>query len=189
MSEKTLLVIDMQKDFVSPEGKLFLGHDTKGLIDNVCALVSKFKEEKHRIVATYDTHVHVDGHKCCEFEMFPEHCVMGTDGWDSISPVIEENSLVFRKGAYSNYLIIKQLIGMVFDTDKRKPEEIEIHVCGVCTHICVHDIIAEFFNNFKEIYNVNPKICLIRNCIDDFDKDMEAFAIMRMEKLYGVKVI
>ncbi len=56
-------------------------------------------------------------------------------------------------------------------------------------NIDVADIISAFVNEARDFLNVNPKIIVHKDLVDDFDQDKADFALDRMKTLYGVEVV
>ena len=65
----------------------------------------------------------------------------------------------------------------------------EIYVVGVCTHICIHDIVAGIVNEFKNRHDKLPDLKILKDMTGDFDIEMADFALKRLKNLYGVEVI
>ena len=142
---KALIIVDMQNDFLT--GQLGNDHCRKA-IDGVVKLV---EQEKWDIVfATRDTHT---GNylKTLEGEKLPVvHCVKDTDGW-KINETIEQAAV---KNEVNYTQVDKPTFGSI-DLHKRifdeyrfqygeqaaemlgRGADLEFHVCGVCTSICV----------------------------------------------------
>jgi len=189
---KTLFVVDMQKDFLLNDGKLNLGHDTKGLRERIGSFIKEFKGH---VALTQDTH----DADSCEFAAFPPHCLIETEGWELVDEVIsvaQEREPINPmqdgiKGENTVEIIFKRSfsgMGLYWTLDKAMLES-EIHVVGVCGHICVHDLVVSVVNFAKEKYNLIPKIILHKDMVDDFDKDAQEFAIKRLTSLYGVTIV
>lgn len=176
---KLLIVVDMQNDFLRPFGSLNLGHDTTALISNVAKYIENFDGT---VIATKDYHLKED--EDVEFKMFPPHCIAETEGSDIVKEVKEQldrkNATIVHKKSFSctdlNLAIPPALIKT-------------IEVVGVCIHICVHDVIGQVANTFKNKLNILPKITIHRDMVDDFDPEMAEYALKRMKNLYGVEVL
>jgi len=169
-----LIVVDAQNDFLLPTGKLFIGHDTTEYRKRLGEFVHKFPGDRF---ATRDSH---PGNSV-EFEMFPEHCIDLSNGWQLIKEInIYKFNKVFDKSSYNSHEISSTVASM---------KKSVIYVVGVCISICVHDIIVGIINEAKNTYNQTPKIKIIRNLVDDFDPEMAEFSLKRLQKLYGVEII
>lgn len=123
MSDKLILVIDMQNDFVTGP----LGNDrAKGIIPGIKKLLKDNSDAK--IIFTQDNHSN-DYDGTLEGECIPvKHCISGTNGWE-IVPELEE----FTKNAG---IIRKPTFGADF-SDNDFSDYDEIILVGVCTDICV----------------------------------------------------
>lgn len=179
--KKILLVVDMQNDFLdAKKGSLNLGHSTTKLQGRVANFIKTFDGP---ILLTKDTHKK----DACEFAAFPAHCVEKTWG-NEITPTLKEalldkKFLFVAKNSFSSNAVTLNL-------DAQAPvRDIELHVVGVCTHICVHDIVSQYVNYCKTVYNVIPKIIIHEDMIDDFDPEMAAFTLKRLKNLYGVELV
>ena len=76
--KKTLLVIDMQKDFI--DGALGT-KEAIAIVDNVKKKIAQYQENGDEIIFTRDTH-QPDYLSTNEGKHLPvEHCIEGTDGW------------------------------------------------------------------------------------------------------------
>lgn len=174
---KTLLVIDMQGSFLNPNGGLYIGHDTKALIEFIETLAGDASYSTK--VATLDTHKPDD----CEFQQFPVHCVKDTDGWEMHLKLSEWMDIAYQKSSFSSHQLVQALV----DKYLASPGDV-LHVTGICTHICLRNIIMDIVNLVKEKYNRIPNITIMANGIDDFDPKAAETALHELQTLYGVKI-
>ncbi len=180
--KKVLVIVDCQMDFLDPNGSLYLGHDTTGLIKRISQFINNFDGD---LVYTQDWHEEED----VEFTQFPKHCVEDTWGSDIIPEINEADimpnhtSIVFTKKGYTDTQIPRFLSSYAF-----QDKDAEFHFVGVCTHICVLDIISSLVNEIKEVGRVPylPKIIVHKDMVDDFNPEMAEFALKRMQSLYNV---
>jgi len=179
--KKILLVVDMQNDFLdAKKGSLNLGHDTSDLQERVAKFIKAFDGP---ILLTKDTHKK----DACEFKTFPPHCIEETWG-NEVTPTLTEallgkKFLFVAKNSFSSNPVVVNL-------DAQAPvQNIELHVVGVCTHICVHDIVSQYVNYCKTVYDVIPTIIIHEDMVDDFDQEMAAFTLKRLKNLYGVELV
>lgn len=178
--DKVLVIVDMQNDFLLNEGSLNLGHDTTELREKVAKFAKNFDG---KVYFTYDNHQDDD----CEFATFPKHCVEHSEGHKLVSELKEVlKELDFEtlaKKSFSGGSIIN-LANTLADNDIK-----EIHMTGVCIHICVHDIVGTLVNHTKNFHGYIPKIILHQDLLDDFNPEMAEFAIKRMQSLYGAELV
>ena len=130
-TEKVLLVIDMQNDFVT--GAL-ANEDAQKIIGGIRAKIAQYKSEDYPVFFTRDTHGenYLDTQ---EGRLLPvSHCIKDTEGWQ----VIEELAV----DACEECTLDKKSFGCLElpawiseKTGGAVPSEIGL--CGVCTDICV----------------------------------------------------
>ena len=100
--------IDTQIDFIHDLGNLAVpGAD--GLRDNLKALTDFALVNKIKIIASMDAHPPDDS----EFEIFPPHCVVGTEGQQKIEETTVENNSVITNEAEA-----VDLVDSVLDFDQ-----------------------------------------------------------------------
>lgn len=120
---KTLVVVDMQKDFI--DGTLGT-KEAIAIVPNVVKKIEEYRKARNQIIFTRDTHQN-DYLETQEGKNLPvEHCIEGTDGWQ-----IAEGILV----APEDLVINKVSFGYAWDKEMIKGDEIEL--IGLCTDICV----------------------------------------------------
>jgi nicotinamidase-related amidase len=123
-----LIVVDMQNDFVRPEGKLFVP-DAPATVPKIRALLAFARQHGLFTVFTQDTHYPGDP----EFPIWGEHCVAGTWGWqiiDELAP--REGELVLQKRRYDAFY------GTPLDHELRLRKIEQLIICGTVASICVH---------------------------------------------------
>lgn len=118
---KTLIVVDMQNDFIS--GALG-SSDAQAIVHKVVALVKSFEG---RVIFTRDTHGQ-DYLKTQEGHKLPvEHCIKDTAGWQICDELKDYAAEVVDKVTFGS-VHLPELIGDDCD---------EVVLCGLCTDICV----------------------------------------------------
>jgi len=99
-AQKTaLVVVDMQNDFVNPEGQLVVPA-AKRTIPYIKSLLEMARNAGVRVAYTQDTHFEDDK----EWQIWPEHCRQGSWGWeiiDDLKPQSED--LVCQKSRYDGF--------------------------------------------------------------------------------------
>ena len=120
---KTLVVVDMQKDFI--DGSLGT-KEAVTIVPRVAKKIQQYREGGNQIIFTRDTH-QKDYLNTQEGRKLPvEHCIEGTEGWQIVGELEVKPE---------DTLINKVTFGHVWDTDLIKGDEIEL--IGLCTDICV----------------------------------------------------
>lgn len=94
-----LLIIDMQNDFVKPDGNLNVP-DAEDTVPRIRQLLQSARDADLHVAYTQDTQVQGDP----EFEIWPPHCVEGSWGWqiiDELKP--RPGDLVCKKNRYDGF--------------------------------------------------------------------------------------
>lgn len=127
MSNKILIVIDAQNDFI--DGAL-ANPDAQKAIPSLIKRIEEFDGKE--IIYTYDTH-NSNYMSTLEGKMLPvPHCLEGTEGFDYNKEVLE----AIKHNDAASYAIHKRTFGYSsWGAHLRQPEE--IYICGFCTDICV----------------------------------------------------
>ena len=125
---KTLIVIDMQKDFTY--GAL-RNEDAIAVIQKVKEKVEKFKGE---VIFTLDTHGDDYMHTQEGRKLPVPHCIKGSEGHELVDELkpYAENRLVLEKETFGSV----KLGEILKEMNASDPLE-EITLIGVCTDICV----------------------------------------------------
>jgi len=124
-----LIIVDMQNDFVRPEGALPIG-DAPGTIDAIAQLRNFAQRAGMPVFYTQDSHYAGDR----EFAIWGEHCTVGTSGWDvvdDLAPDPDAGDLVFRKDRYDGFF------GTNLETTLRQRGIDTLIICGTVANICV----------------------------------------------------
>lgn len=120
---KTLIVIDMQNDFI--DGALGT-QEAQAIVPNVKKKIEEYRARGDKVIFTRDTHSE-DYLSTNEGKHLPvKHCIRGTDGWD-ISKTLDVKSedIILNKPSFGSF----RWLYMGIDDD--------IEIVGLCTDICV----------------------------------------------------
>ena len=167
-----VLVADMVRGFCEEGRNLYVGPTVREVIPRIRELLEREKSAGSRIIFICDTHDPDDK----EFEMFPPHCIRGTEEPDVIPELADLADETIPKRRYSAF----------FETDldqrlaKARPEK--IIVVGTCTNICV------LFTAADARY-LDYAVEVPADCVATFDPDAHAFALRQMQTVLGVNVI
>lgn len=119
--KKTLIVVDMQKDFI--DGSLGT-KEAEAIVEKVKNKITQYKEQGNEIIFTRDTHKE-DYLNTNEGRHLPVvHCIKGTDGW-KIAEGLEVPGAIYIDKPNFGYMNWKDY----------HLEEVEL--VGLCTDICV----------------------------------------------------
>lgn len=169
---RVVLVTDMLRGFLEEGYPLYCGREARRVIPNVQKLLERELEKGSKIFYMCDRHIPDDR----EFEMFPPHCVEGT----------EEAELIPELSRYSGEIVPKTTFSSFYNTslDRRldaiRPETIVI--CGVTTHICVLQAVIDARNRGYDVE-------VPADCVASFDKKAHFLALDYMEKVLGARLI
>ncbi len=167
-----VIVVDMLRGFLEEGYPLYCGDQARKIIPNVLALVARESSAGSRIIFICDNHEPND----LEFEMFPPHCIKGT----------EEAEIIPELASFAKEVIPKQRYSGFFNTglEQRIKDASpgKIIVCGVCTDICVMHTVADARN--RDYYVEVPT-----NCVASFNPEAHGFALEHMADILGAKVI
>jgi nicotinamidase-related amidase len=97
--ETAVIVVDMQNDFVRPEGKLYVP-TAQATIEPIRRLLERARRAGVRVFYTQDTHYEGDP----EFSIWGEHVRYGTWGWqiiDELKP--QPGDVVVQKTRYDGF--------------------------------------------------------------------------------------
>ena len=169
-----VLVVDMVRGFLEPGHNLYCGDDSRSIIEPVQNLLRRESESGSTILFISDHHLPDD----LEFQMFPVHCVIGTEEPEVIPELSEwlTDSNVVPKNRYSGF----------FNTDLEQrlaalnPDRVII--CGVCTDICV-------MHTTSDARNRDYTVEIPENCVASFDTDAHRWALGHITRILGAQVV
>ncbi len=119
--KKTLIVVDMQNDFI--DGSLGT-KEAQQIVENVKKKIAAYEKEGAEIIFTRDTH-QKDYLNSNEGKHLPvEHCIEGTCGWH-IADGLKVSGAIYIDKPNFGYLNWKEY------------ELEEVELVGLCTDICV----------------------------------------------------
>ena len=135
---KVLVIIDMQNDFISGVLK-----NPKGfkVCDNIIEKIKTWDGEN--IICTFDTHLQEHYLNTEEGKNIPLHCVYKTWGWEYHEFIYHAlTKYLFKNFKNLIHTIEKDTFGSIAELpaqiEELCPENpFEIHICGLCTDICV----------------------------------------------------
>lgn len=166
-----VLVVDMLRGFLEKGYPLYCGDDARRIIPRVRDLLERENASGSRIIFICDNHAAND----LEFQMFPPHCVKGT----------EEAEVIPELASFAKEVVPKQRYSAFFNTDLddriRQENPSKITVCGVCTDICVMHTVADARNR-------DYLVEVPADCVATFDPKAHHFALQHISKILGARV-
>lgn len=169
-----LVVVDMQNDFVSPEGALYVNGSEK-IIKPIHDLIESQKWEI--VIFTQDWHP-LDH---CSFSKFPAHCIQNTNGAELISQFKFNNinHTLFKKGFFKEIdcmSAFKDQYGRPTGLDQllKSFDTKDLVVVGVATEYCVRDTVLDAISLGYEVTVVSDLIkCIDDNCGEKVIEEMK----------------
>jgi len=173
MGKVALIVADMLRDFLEPQGTLYLGDAARGIIPFVARKIEETRAAGGVVIYVCDAHAPDDK----EFRLFAPHAVKGSQG----AEIIPEFQV--RPG---DYRVEKTRYSCFYNTDLDdilKREQVKrVEIVGVCTSICVMETVTELFD--RDI----PSL-VYREGVADFDPEGHVFALKYMQRVLGAEVV
>ncbi len=157
---KTLLVIDMQNDFI--DGSLGT-KEAVAIVDKVKAKIEEYRTNGDRVIFTRDTH-HENYMDTNEGKHLPVvHCIEGTEGWQIREGLAFDGAEIIDKPSfgYTNW--------KTYDFE-------EVEIIGLCTDICVVSNALIIKALFPEI-----RVCVDPACCAGVTPESHEAAIKTMQ--------
>ncbi|MEB3861424.1 MAG: cysteine hydrolase [Desulfurococcales archaeon] len=140
--ETAVIVVDMQNDFVHPNGALFVPA-SRDTIAPIARLLEKARSAGARVFYTQDTHYDDDP----EYRIWGEHARHGTWGWrivDELAP--KEGDIVVMKTRYDGFY------GTPLDDLLRIYGIKNLVIVGTVANICVLHTVASAALRWYKVY-------------------------------------
>jgi len=207
---KIAIFVDMQNDFVKPNGSLKYAYPNRDISNDVIAFAKECRSKGWMLYATADTHKpsygetanglpykREDGYlSTLEGQKLPiEHCIEGLEGHKIIDGLVKDENRdviipqghIIDKPTFGSFDLLARIDqDFVVDTygnltRQSKYDGIgenleEIHVCGVCTSICVISNALLFRTKYP-----NVKIFVHENLCGDINKEAHKSALAVMK--------
>ena len=169
-----VLVVDMLVGFLEPGHNLYCGDASRRIVPNVRRLLESERAAGSAILFICDNHEPDD----LEFQMFPVHCVKGTDEAEVIPELREfvAGSNLVPKNRYSGFFNT----GLEERLRELSPEV--VIVCGVCTDICVLHTAADARNR-------DYPVEVPTDCVASCDPVAHEWALRHVEKVLGARLV
>lgn len=145
-SNKVLVVVDFQKDFVDGS----LGFDQAKELENVIAnKIEEYLKNGYDVIFTLDTHYESNYLSTREGRHLPvEHCLLDSDGhelYGKVSDYKKDAKKIFEKNTFGSIDLARYI---------SKSDYTEVEFCGLVSNICV-------LSNLILVQNYNDKVEII----------------------------
>jgi nicotinamidase-related amidase len=167
-----VLVLDMVRGFCVEGHPLYVGEPVRQIIEPIRRLLAEERARGSSIVFLCDNHAPDDA----EFQMFPPHCIRGSEEAEVIPELQEFAGEVIPKTRFSGFY------GTNLDQRLRQLKPAKVIVVGDCTDICVMHTVADARNR-------DYPVEVPADCVATFDPEAHRFALQHMEKILGAKVV
>jgi nicotinamidase-related amidase len=171
--DTALVIVDMQNDFVTEGGALVT--PAAGLtVPRIRQLLESAREHGVHVAFTQDSQVEGDP----EFDTWPEHCLMGTWGWEIIEELApQEGEIICRKNRYDGFYgsWLDHFLSRVWDVR-------HVIFVGTVANICVLHTAASA--GLRYFHIVVPADGI--SALNDFD---QAMALRQCSWLYDGSVV
>ena len=166
-SKTALIVVDIQNDFVDPQGSISV-HGATSVIPNINAMIAVAQSQGSLVVYTQDWHPEVTSHFAKDGGIWPVHCVAETWGAQFYPELnVAPGAEIVRKGVggedgYSGFSMrdpkTESESDTLMDSTLRKHVIEKVHIVGIATDYCVKDTAIDACRRgFKTV--------VYRNCI------------------------
>lgn len=132
MTDRILMRIDFQNDFVHPHGKLSL-KDLE-LIEKHQRFADSLQSQMFDlIIDSFDTHFDQTYPHTPEAQNYPPHCLYGTWGWQSAAPLKDNIEVLPIYKSTTNIWNEKNAYQILHENWQDK----DVYLCGVLSDVCV----------------------------------------------------
>ncbi|MFQ5809123.1 MAG: cysteine hydrolase family protein [Armatimonadota bacterium] len=167
-----LLVIDMLRDFIEPDGALSIGPSGEAIVPAIKGEIAAARERGEPVIYVCDRHRPDDA----EFADWPPHCVAGTEGAEVVDELApREDDIVVPKRRFSGFS------GTDLELTLRELGAETITLVGCCTNICILYTAAD-------ARMAGFKVRVPKECVATFDEDTQQFALEELERTLGAEV-
>ncbi len=169
--KSAFIVVDMQKDFCYPDGKLYGGDHIADIFEPISKAIEGARE-KMVIVFTQDWHRKDDP----EFKIWPEHCLAGSEGAEIIDELeVKEEDYIIRKRRYSAFF------GTDLDLTLRELGIKKLYISGVLTNICVLHTAGDAVLRGYEV-------AVLKDCTAALNEYDYEYALRHMENVFRAEI-
>jgi nicotinamidase-related amidase len=163
----------MQNDFVEPAGSLLVPAASE-TVPHIQQLLESARARNVRIAYTQDTQVEGDP----EFEIWPEHCLIGTWGWEIVKELEPHpKDLICQKNRYDGFYAswLDHFLSHVWHVEN-------LVIVGTVSNICVlHTAASAGLRYFHIVVPANGI-----SALNDFD---QALTLRQVSWLYSGSVV
>ncbi|MDQ0216399.1 nicotinamidase-related amidase [Oikeobacillus pervagus] len=183
MGKRALINVDYTVDFVADDGALTCGKPGQAIEEEISALTEEFIHNGDFVVLAIDVHYKGDIlHP--ETKLFPPHNLEGTSGrnlYGKLSTVFEKNKHL-PNVYYMDKTRYSAFSGTDLEIKLRERGINDIHLCGVCTDICV-------LHTAVDAYNKGFNIIIHSKAVASFNQKGHEWALQHFTSALGATVL
>lgn len=181
--KRALINIDFTNDFVAENGALTCGKPGQEIESKIVKVTEEFIEREEYVVFAVDLHKENDVYHP-ETKLYPPHNIQGSKGrelYGQLKNVYESNKYKefvnwMDKTRYSAF------VGTDLELKLRERGIEEVHICGVCTDICILATILD-------AYSKNYKLVVYKDAVASFNTVGHDWALQHFQNALGAKVV
>jgi len=171
MADKAVLVVDMLKDFASPEGPLYC-ETAREVIPRIRQLIGAAR--KNNIAVFYLNDAHEKGDK--ELELWGKHAMKGTKGAEVVDELRPEDpSEIIGKRWYSGFTETN------LDERLKKLGVRTVYITGMHTNICDRHTSYDAFTH-------GYGIVMVSDATGTFTKEEHESGLDYIKRMYNAKI-
>ena len=169
--KKTLVVVDMQKDFV--DGALGT-KEAIAIVERVRQKIYEYHENGYQIIFTRDTHFE-NYMNTQEGKNLPvQHCIKDSAGWQICDELKPYAKTVVDKLTFGSIELPKLLESFCQPIER-------IELCGLCTDICVISNAMVLKAAFPEVPIIVDSSCAAGVTVDSHNTALNAMKAVQIE--------
>ena len=172
MSNTALIVVDMVKDFTSPDGLVFYPQNRE-ILPKIAQVVEKCREKGKIII--FLQHCYRKGKFDKNLENMRPNCIEGSGGED-IDPILrvdEEHDYVIKKRRYSGFF------GTDLDLVLRENRIENVVIVGTKTNCCIRATVTD-------AYYLNYNAIVLSDCVATNSETVNEVHLTDINKYLGI---
>jgi nicotinamidase/pyrazinamidase len=170
MTKCALIIGDMQHDFVTTSGALYIGDQVEQTKSNVLKLLDGVTFDK--VLLIQDWHVIDDP----EFNIWGVHCIQETYGAEVISEIAKFGDYRIKKRRYSAFF------GTDLDLYLRERDLSHVVVVGVMANVCV-------LHTAGDACARGYTTTVVSDCVETSSEYEKAYALYHIKNVFGAHVV
>lgn len=177
---EAVIIIDYTNDFIADNGALTVGKPGQIIEKNIISLVENHYQNGDFVVFATDLHEKSDKFHP-ESKLFPLHNLKNTPGRHFYGELQKLSEKLIDKAHFMDKRRYSAFAGTDLNIRLMERKINKIHLCGVCSDICV-------LHTAIDAYNLGYEIVIHENCIATFNPDGHVFALHHFKNVLGATI-